>query len=938
MRGGISLDALVLVMVTGLTLHLDSYTSTTYTSPVLNAIAVGLLGLYVVLDVLAKPLLLTRRTVRLYYGAKGLVLAAMIGLLLIWPTVHLIALRHSTQPWMYVHDTSINVEEATKYLLAGKDPYSQTYFNTPLAKFAWYTGRHYGYGSNPALWWTDTFPGQELVTAPFLLASKATLGWFDERFVFLLALAISVCLLLKLAPTPSTRLALVAGVALNPLWVPTFIYGQNDILVLAAILAVLWLSSRNRWRLALLALALGCATKQTTLILVPFYLWWLVLRLGDGWPRRLERLALLLPWFVAPLVLMVGPFAAWDWRGFYNGNFAYVAGTIPHSYPIQGYDALGAASFVLWSGLVPSPNSPYPFWILEVAAAVPLAALLLRRMQPTTPVTVMVGAYATVLFAIFYFSRFFHPNYAAFTIDLLLVAYLAHRSRASQPAVATDPARQDWTARLRSGPGRDGPAGPVIAAASRWSGAAWRVVDDGFVSFDVIVLLVLVPQVIAPPVNRASGIVAALAFGVLLAYVAVAALAPWGRQRDGWRRRCVGSARAVLLAGLAEVVIFGRTLDTITNRLRWNAASTLIHDTALQVQISAGELLKGRNPYTISFWNTPLPPLYVQNVKPGQHLAPRADMPLLHNPHLPLDIALGAPPQALFNRLHLLFDERYLYLFALLSLAVVVTLLAREPIRQLALLGAVLFSPLFAAAVIQGQDDVIVLLAVVVALMLFQRGHYTGGALAVGIACAVKLTAWPLAPLLLAYFAGLDRHLPLRWWQRAGAVVKRATVVSLPVVITALPFVLRNPRALWGDAIAYPLGLMRDAIPLNVVWGRGFQTIGFGRIAWDLHWAHLNGTGYIGPWLELGCGGVVLAVLIVRLWQTPALPLLMGGYMALLFTLEYFGRFMIDTSLGYLIVLAPLSYFVPQLRLVEGLVRMPEPALTITTDAAAAVR
>src|SRR2546428_12104416 len=45
-RGGISVDALVLVLVTGLTLHQDSFIRTPLTTPALNAIAVGLVGLY----------------------------------------------------------------------------------------------------------------------------------------------------------------------------------------------------------------------------------------------------------------------------------------------------------------------------------------------------------------------------------------------------------------------------------------------------------------------------------------------------------------------------------------------------------------------------------------------------------------------------------------------------------------------------------------------------------------------------------------------------------------------------------------------------------------------------------------------------------------------------------------------------------------------------
>lgn len=889
-RGGVSLDALILVMVTGLTLHLDSFKSTLYTTPALNAIVVGLLGAYLALDVLGRPLLdRSSRARRLFYGSKGAVLAAIVTLMLLWPTFNMIGLRHATHPWQYVHDTSINVEAATGFLLAGQDPYAQRYFHTDLAKFGWYHGPKYGYGANPALWWTDTFPGQELVTVPFMLAAQATFGWFDERFVYLAAFLLTVALLLRLAPTPATRLALIAGVTLNPLWVPEFIYGQNDILVLAEILVVLWLTMEQRWRLALLALGIGCATKQTTLLLVPFYLWWLAPRLGASWRPRLERLALLLPWLIVPLVLMAGPFAAWDWPAFYNGNFAYVAGTVAHSYPIQGYDGWGAASFVLWSGLVSGPNAYYPFWVLEAAAALPLALVLLRRMRASTPATVLLAAYATVLFAVFYFSRFFHQSYLAFTLDLLLVAYLAHR------------------------PARDR-------------------ADDGHLSFDLLIPLLLVPQLIAPPATRANGITASLTTGLLLAYVVVATLTPWGRLRTQGARRLAAAARAIVLAGLAEVALFARSVSSIADRLRWNAPSTFIHDTALQIQISAGELLKLHNPYTASFWGTPLPPLFI----PRFHKGPiAADLPLTHNPHLPLGFLLGAVPQALFNHLRLLFDERYLYLLALLATVVVLAALVRVPARQLALFGAVMLSPLFGMAMILGQDDVLALLALALALLLLQREHPVAASFAVGVAIALKLTAWPLAPLLLAYLAGRDHGLALRRPRRVGRVALRSVGLWLPLLASSLPFVLWNARAFFQDAIAYPLGLERNAVPLDMTWGPGFQTLGFSRIALHLGWAHLNGNGYAGVWLAVIVGAAILGVLVVRLWRAPDLPLLMAGYLVLLFTLEYFGRFMIDTSLGYLAVLAPLAFFLAPARPVAQAAPIPLPATTVDEAAVA---
>jgi hypothetical protein len=307
----------------------------------------------------------------------------------------------------------------------------------------------------------------------------------------------------------------------------------------------------------------------------------------------------------------------------------------------------------------------------------------------------------------------------------------------------------------------------------------------------------------------------------------------------------------------------------------------------------------------------------------------------MHNPHLPLHFLIGAPLQGLFNLLGYLFDERYVYLFALLLVAILLPLLARGPIRQLALLTAVLFSPLFTTAVVLGHDDVLVLLALVGAMLLLQRGRCLAACFAVGIAVALKLTAWPLLPLLLAYLAGLQRGRAFSLSRHLRWAAARGLALIGPLAVTLLPFIVWNARDVWEDAFAYPLGLMRDAIPLNQYWGQGFQTLGFGRIALGFGWAQLNGDGYVGPWLGTLCGIAILWLLGRRLWRAPNLPLLVGGYLVLLFTLEYFGRFMIDTSLGYLAVLAPLSFFLSSPSTVARLALLPLP--DSAEDAAIAV-
>lgn len=73
--------------------------------------------------------------------------------------------------------------------------------------------------------------------------------------------------------------------------------------------------------------------------------------------------------------------------------------------------------------------------------------------------------------------------------------------------------------------------------------------------------------------------------------------------------------------------------------------------------------------------------------------------------------------------------------------------------------------------------------------------------LAIGAACALKATAWPALPVVLALLAVRDgRHAAARFiWSSLG------TFLAL-LAVTA-PELLAHPRALWLNLVEYPLGL-----------------------------------------------------------------------------------------------------------------------------------
>src|ERR671939_376259 len=324
-----------------------------------------------------------------------------------------------------------------------------------------------------------------------MLAAKATLGWFDERFIYLLCLGAVLGMALALARTPTSRLALVAGLGLNPLFVPSFIAGQNDVLVLAEVMGVLLLARHGRRRAALLLLGTALATKETAFFLLPFLLLWMAgqddtgagFRTTQGATRPARRgltwwlgwTARSLGWIALPVVLFVGPFLLWDAPAFLASTIGFVEGTVPHSFPIRGLEGYGFASFVLFGHLVRSSASYWPFGVVQLLVAGPVALALLWRQHRDNTLARAVAGYATTLFLMYYFGRFFHASFIAFTLSLVT------RARTH-------------------------------------------------ISLDFLLLLLVVPQSLARPDTHDPALVAAVTMGLLVLYALVDAF------MDGWNR------------------------------------------------------------------------------------------------------------------------------------------------------------------------------------------------------------------------------------------------------------------------------------------------------------------------------------------------------------------------------------------------------------------
>jgi hypothetical protein len=372
-----------------------------------------------------------------------------VRLILIWAIVlltvfaasgKLALLRHESGPASYSHDGGVIQTEATiDYLLEGRNPYVEDYLATPMAEWGINEFRtalyHY-----PYLPWTFLF------SAPYRLLADRTIGWYDQRFVYLFLFALTLLLLPGLARRRESKLLLVMIVGLNPIMGSDLIYGQNDSFVLAWVVLSLWLWGRGRqaeqaglseplsspgragrgWMWASAAVfGLACASKPTAWFLLPFYL--LLLAGGDAhdlWrrPSAWLRRACVLGWpALAAALLVMGPYLIWEPRAMFDDVWRWSNGTSPTAYQIWGW---GASNLLLAAGWVKSRFDYWPFWLPQLIIGLPLLILLVRRQARENSPARAFWSYGLFLLAFFFFSRFLNENYLGYVTAVLALGTL----------------------------------------------------------------------------------------------------------------------------------------------------------------------------------------------------------------------------------------------------------------------------------------------------------------------------------------------------------------------------------------------------------------------------------------------------------------------------------------------------------------------------------
>ncbi len=396
----------------------------------LAALRLAALLVYLVIDLASADRPSQQRTSSTVQRAKLALIWLIIALTVLLPTLKLTLLRHENLPHSYSHDGGVlQTEAAIDFFLSGRNPYVEDYRDTPMADWGLPEFRtaldHY-----PYLPWTFVF------SAPVKLLSDAALGWYDQRFVYLLVFVLALFLAARLAPVsrPRWRLALLMLLGLNPIMGLDLLFGQNDLFVWAWIVLALALLPRaapaltvhhSKFWLSSLAFGLACASKPTAWFMAPFFALLLARDQMGSWRDIARAIPTMLRrgWpALAAFALLLLPYLIWDANAMIDDVWRWAAGSTETHYQIWGW---GASNFVLALGGLASRFDSWPFWILEVAVALPLLLWLGWRQVRHNTVGAACWHYALLLFGFLYVSRFLNENYLGYILAFLALGYFA---------------------------------------------------------------------------------------------------------------------------------------------------------------------------------------------------------------------------------------------------------------------------------------------------------------------------------------------------------------------------------------------------------------------------------------------------------------------------------------------------------------------------------
>lgn len=314
----------------------------------------------------------------------------------------------------------------------------------------------------------------------------------------------------------------------------------------------------------------------------------------------------------------------------------------------------------------------------------------------------------------------------------------------------------------------------------------------------------------------------------------------------------------------------------------------MVHDIILQQESAIRFFLDGKNPYATTYFGTSL--------EQWNYSTTEINPALYHFVMGPFYFLSAIPVYVVGSRLFGFFDGRMPLLMLFFSILLMVTQLVKDKRDRLALLILLAFNPAMLGFTLEGRSDIYMFAFLFAGFYFLYLKRYTLSGIPIGLAFAVKQSAWPFLPFYIAFLYFKTKS------------VKKTVRVLLWFVLTfgviIIPFLFWDLKAFLDSTIFYLSGNTPNSYPIS-----GY---GFGKV--------LNQLGVIKDihqyypfhiW-QIGVGLPIAFILLRLLKAKSSVRILILVYGIFLFVFWYFSRYFNNSHLGYLSMLFTTAYFWPK--------------------------
>lgn len=249
-------------------------------------------------------------------------------------------------------------------------------------------------------------------------------------------------------------------------------------------------------------------------------------------------------------------------------------------------------------------------------------------------------------------------------------------------------------------------------------------------------------------------------------------------------------------AALVGLVMLGAVVVPLAMEVHWRTEQPtrgFAQPEVLVIERAANDLIKDGTPYP-SYWRNG----HMVNAVP--HLATYESF----FPYFPLMSVFGLP-HAESRTSSPLSDARVIMtIMTMLTSAAALALLRATRRQKIRIAQFLLVLPTGALFLATGGDDMPILALSLLGVAALQRRAHNVAGISLGIAAAMKLTAWPLA--LGALLVARDRRDAPAW---RGVAAWMVAILG----VTILPFAVSSPFAFMSNVVAFPMGLAHVASP-----------------------------------------------------------------------------------------------------------------------------